>query len=37
MLIMWYPIKFKKIGFIPDGNFTFEGSLINWYFLKNKA
>lgn len=27
----------KKIGFIPDGNFTFEGSLINWYFLKNKA
>ena len=27
----------KKIGFIPDGNFTFEGSLINWFFLKNKA
>lgn len=27
----------KKIGFIPDGTFTFEGSLINWYFLKNKA
>lgn len=27
----------KKIGFITDGTFTFEGSLINWYFLKNKA
>ncbi|MCA0153310.1 GNAT family N-acetyltransferase [Winogradskyella vincentii] len=27
----------KKIGFIPDGTFTFEGSLINWYYLKNKS
>ncbi|WP_411894406.1 GNAT family N-acetyltransferase [Winogradskyella sp. A2] len=26
----------KKIGMVLDGTFTFEGSLINWYWAKNK-